>query len=163
MKTLDELGLGLEKGSLVLLDAAPLIYLVEGGTAARAGLLTAFLEASARGEIGLVASTLLWTEVLSRPRAREDARTADGYRRILADSGRLVLIPPDVAIAEEAARLLGAREGLGLADAFHLGTAIVRGAAAVLTNDEAWKAIPLETKRGPGRIQILLVDELAWA
>ena len=162
MKTLDELGLGLEKGALVLLDAAPLIYLVEGGTAARAGVLPAFLEAAAQGHIGLIASTLLWTEVLSRPRARQDGKTADEYRRLLADSSRLVLVPPDVAIAEEAASLLKAREGLGLADAFHLGTATIRGASAILTNDEAWKTLGLDLKKGPGRIRILLVDELAW-
>ena len=162
MKSFEDFNLGLGPGALVLLDSNPLIYRVEGGTAARAGVLDLFLEAAGRGRIGLVASTLVWTEVLTRPQALEDKAVADSYRRILADSSRLVLAALDVAIAEETARLLGRGLGrLGLADAVHLATARIRGVAAILTNDSAWRDRALD--KDPGLPRILLVDELAWS
>lgn len=163
MKSFDELELGLEKGALVLLDSSPLIYHVEGGTAARAAVLGYFLDAAKEGKIRLAASTLLWTEVLTRPQAGKDRAVADRYRQILSDSRSLVLAPVDVAIAEAAAGLLCRRAGrLELADAIHLATATTLGAAAILTNDEAWKEMLGDEKKDPGLARILLVDELAW-
>jgi len=160
MIDLDALGLGAE--CLVLLDSAPLIYLVEGGTAARASVLRAFLEAAERGRIRLVASTMLWAEVLTRPRAVAEPDLAAAYRRLLSDSASIVLAPVDVAVAEEAARLLGGDGHLELADALHLATASVLGVGAILTNDEAWKAKARGIQKDPGKPRVLLVDELAW-
>ena len=66
-------------------------------------------------------------------------------------------------MAEEAAALLASRR-IELADAIHIATAIVTGAQAMLTNDEAWRdlARDAEKKGGRGLPRVLLVDELAF-
>jgi predicted nucleic acid-binding protein len=143
----------LPDGSLVLVDAAPLVYLVEGQGPRRAAV-EGFLELARARSFRLAASTLVWTELLEGPLRSGDAALAERYRILLSDYSRLVLIPVDVAVAEEAARLAALR-GLGVADAVHVATAIVAGAKAVLGNDEAWGAVP---ECPP----LLLVDEMAF-
>lgn len=170
------LGLQLEKGSLVLIDSAPLVYLVEGGSgpSPRGGAASSVFAALKEGGLELIASTLLWTELLAGPLAEGKGELADRYRRLLADSSFLRLVPLDVAIAEEAARLMAEararKAGLALADSVHLATAAVEGAAALLTNDgglrEAAEALRpgREGKKGgrPALPEVLLFDELAY-
>jgi predicted nucleic acid-binding protein len=176
---IDLADLGLQKGDLVLLDSTSLVYLLEGGTGEVAGkrrhaTVRDFVDAARGGGIDLVASTLAWTEVLRGPLARGDAAQAAAARRLLSDSATIRLEAPDVAVAEEAAALIspggGAGGSPGLADAVHLATAMVLGAAAVLTNDGAWRAV-LERAvpamgrggtKGRGLPRVLLVDELAF-
>jgi predicted nucleic acid-binding protein len=173
---------GLEAGDLVLLDSAPLIYFLEAeagkappeAEASRAKLVGDFLEAAHAGGIRLVASTLAWTEILRGPLAIADRLRAEAGRRLLAASPFLCLEPVDVAIAEEAAGLLalfpgGSGRRLELADSLHLATAIVLGAAAILTNDGAWADIlalrsDTQAKKGKGRglPRVLLLDELLF-
>jgi len=168
------LDLGLEKGSLILLDAAPLVYLVEagGGSAFRASAARGLFAALRDEGFELCASTLLWTELLAGPLAAGDSLLADRYRALLADSRFARLIPLDAAIAEEAARLEASPllEGrLALADSIHLATAAVEGAQGLLTNDEALREAAERLKAGgeggrrrPALPEILLFDELAY-
>jgi len=177
------LELGLGRGDLVLVDTAPLVYLVEGsppragargaahpggsppdvaaggrtGAAApdrRARAAAAFFAAAEDGGLRLAASALAWTELLARPLREGDEALADRFRSFLADSKRLYLAPVDAAIADAAAALRGRRR-LELADAVQIATALVLGAAAVLTNDEAWRRVP-DCPR------VILLDELAF-
>jgi predicted nucleic acid-binding protein len=142
-------------GSVVLVDASALVYLVEGGDGnPRRAAVARFFEAAARGELGLLVSAVAWAELLEGPLRSGDAGLAARCRALLADSSRIKVEPVDVAIAEEAA-LLRARRGLGLADCIHIATARVLGADAALTNDEAWRRVP---ECPP----VLLVDELAF-
>lgn len=168
---LDLAELGLRRGDLVLLDTAPIIYLVESdaGSPGRAAVARFFAEAAAAGGLRLTASVVAWTEGLVGPIGSGDAETVDRFRRALSDSRTLVLEPVDVAIAEEAARLMSLPSRPGFPDAVHLATAAVLGAAAVLTNDEAWAAITASAGTGAYRhaaayrsMRILLVDELAF-
>ncbi len=147
--------LGLEEGSLVLVDTAPLAYLTDDGSGHRGKVAAAFLEAAAGGRIRLTASALVWTELLTRPLARGDGPAAERIRRLLSDSRTIVLAPFEVAIAEEAAILMATRKVLAMADALHLATAIVLRADAVLTNDSAWQEAGFP-------FRVLLVDELAF-
>lgn len=170
------LELGLRRGDLVLVDTAPLVHLVEGGpprggAGARGAALSggsppgaapdrraraaaAFFEAAEEGGLRLAASALAWTELLARPLREGDEALADRFRSFLADSRRLYLAPVDAAIADAAAALRGRRR-LELADAVQIATALVLGAAAVLTNDEAWRRVP-DCPR------VILLDELAF-
>ena len=170
---LDALEFGLEKGDLVLLDSAPLVYLIEGRGEARQVVVEAFFAAARASSIRLAASTLVWAELLRGPLARADEELSLSYRRLLSDSSLICLEPVDAAIAETAAGLVAAEAGrlsgkkatgpgLELPDAIHLATAIVLGAAAVLTNDEAWKAFAEARDFKPKLPPILLVDELAF-
>jgi predicted nucleic acid-binding protein len=176
---LDLAELGLRRGDLVILDAAPIIYLVEGdavpaGRAAvrrseRNGVARFFADAAREGNLRLAASTVAWTEVLAGPLAEGDGEKAASFRRALADWRLLTLEPVDVAIAEEAARLSALPVRPGFADAIHLATAAVLGAAAVLTNDDAWPAAVAAAGSGASphaaayrSLRVLLVDELAF-
>jgi len=145
--------LGLPRTPVVLVDSSALIYLIEGSERRRE-TVAAVLEAVADSGGRAVASTIVWTEVLARPLSERNAALAERYRILLADSRRIQLVPVDVAIAEEAARLV-AGNGLGIPDALHLATALVHRANAVLGNDEAWKSVP-------GCPRLLLVDEIAF-
>jgi predicted nucleic acid-binding protein len=156
-------GLGLAAGALVLLDTAPLVYLVEGSAGPRRSVVELFMEASGSGRLRLAVSAVAWAELLAG--AARNGALAERYRRVLADSSRIHVAPVDVAVAEEAARIVAAsrvarnatpaRPGLELADAIHLGTARVLGAAAALTNDEAWRGAAVG-------LRVFVVDELAF-
>jgi predicted nucleic acid-binding protein len=147
-------------GSLVLVDSSALIYLVEGeASSPRRRAVEGFFAKAALKGARFVASTLAWAELLEAPLARGDAPLATRYRSFLSDSSRIVLREVDVAVAEEAAALSASlpaarRRSLSTGDLIHIATAIVLGAEAVLTNDEAWREAP----RCP---PLLLVDELA--
>ncbi|MGO8692850.1 MAG: type II toxin-antitoxin system VapC family toxin [Rectinemataceae bacterium] len=146
-------GTDMPPNSSILVDSSPLVYLIEGSAARRRAVEDFLGYASGRG-CRLIASTIVWTELLRKPLGSGDATLADLYRTLLADSAHIVLVPVDVAVAEEAARLL-ARRPLEFADAIHLATARVEKVSAVLGNDAAWRRIP-ECPR------LFLVDELAF-
>jgi len=182
--------LGLKKGDLVLLDTAPLIYLIDlpsrnpdsqsGSEFGRQSAVRFFADCARDGTLRLAASAVAWTECLAGPLAAGDRSLAGSFRSALADSGFLTLEPVDAAIAEEAAWLLATSGGfsekrtrskrrLELADAMHIATARVLGAAAILTNDEAWRDFVELASSASSRggqvyrsIRILLVDELAF-
>jgi len=145
--------LGLGPGELLFVDSAPLIYLVEGEGRRRVAM-AALYGAAGRGELRLAASVLAWTELL---RKADKGEKSLSLRRLLADSSRLVLLPIDVAVADGAATLLrGAlRPGPSLPDALHLASALVAGAAAILTNDTAFRSF------APRGLRIIILDELA--
>ena len=160
---IDLTALGLKAGGLVLVDSGPLIYLSEVPAGRRKKTVEAFFEAAKAAGLDLEASTLVWTEVLRGCLASGDRGAAEAARSLLADSTRIRLEPLDVAVAEEAASLLAAGR-LELADAIHIATAIVTGAQAMLTNDEAWRDLvqDREKKGGRGLPRVLLVDELSF-
>jgi predicted nucleic acid-binding protein len=142
-------------GDLVLMDASPLVYLVEGEPGSpRRKAVEAAMSAMTLAGARLVASTVVWTELLAAPLRRGDDALATAYRSLLSDSSRITLESVDAAIAERAALLRSTRD-LELADSIHIATARILGAAAVLGNDEAWRRVP---ECPP----LLLVDELAF-
>jgi predicted nucleic acid-binding protein len=152
--------LDLPRGSVVLVDSSALVYLVEGESSSpRRRAVERFFAAAEAGGTRLVASTFAWTELLAGPISRGERELADAYRRLLADSSRILLREVDVAVAEAAAELAAAlpnarKRSVSSGDLVHVATAIAVGAAAILTNDAAWRALP----RCP---PLLLVDELA--
>ena len=150
----------LPDGALVLVDSSAIVYLVEGeeGSPRRRAVESFFVEAAARGWT-VIASTLIWKELLEKPLATEQGELAARYRRFLCDSSRIELRVVDVAVAEGAAVLAASlasalRRGISPADLVHVATAIVAGADAILGNDSDWRRIP----RCP---PIILIDELA--
>ena len=121
---------GLNEGDRVVVDSAPLIYLLEDHpTWARpfAGLF----EAEARGALRIAVSTVTVAEVLVGPlRHRQDA-LAKRYERALESFD---VVPVSAEIAVTAARLR-AGSGLRLPDAIQAATALEIGAAALVTHD----------------------------
>ena len=82
---IDLAALGLEAGSLVLVDSGPLIYLSGPSTARRKETVEAVFRAAKAGGVGLVASTLVWTEVLRGCLGSGDRGAAEAARRLLSD------------------------------------------------------------------------------
>ncbi len=151
----------LAPGAIVLVDSSALVYLVEGapGSSRRSAVERLLAEAETRG-LRLLASTLVWTELLEKPFADGDAALADRYRVLLCDSRRIELRVVDVAVADRAAALSASlapalRRRMSTADIIHIATALVAGAGAVLGNDEAWREVP-------SCPPLILVDELAF-
>jgi predicted nucleic acid-binding protein len=121
---------GLPLGAQVLVDTAPLIYLLEG----HARFLPLFLglfEADAAGELHIAISTITLAEVLTGPlRGGHDA-LAQRYEKALA---HYTVVPVSSSIAALAARMR-ARYRLRLPDAIQLATALDLEAAALVTHD----------------------------
>ena len=139
------------RGSVVGLDTAPLIYLIEESPLYLPAL-RAFFAAANQGEFKVVTSVLTLTEVLVHPLRRGNPRLVDEYRRILLNASHIDTLPVSKAIAEEAARLR-AVHNLRTPDAVQLATAITAGASSFLTNDARLAGLP-EPK-------ILLLSRLA--
>src|ERR1700719_2577240 len=92
------------RGTVVALDTAPLIYLIEENSI-YLPFVRPFFEAVDRGEFRVVTSVLTLTEVLVHPMRHGDHELADRYRRILLQENQLATVPVSGSIAEEAARL----------------------------------------------------------
>ena len=113
------------RGSIIGLDTAPLIYLIEERPICLPAL-QAFFGALSRGEFTVVTSALTLTEVLVHPFRQKNYGLAEEYRRILLHASHIETLPVSGAIAEEAARLRAMH---------NFRTPIVSGASAFLTND----------------------------
>src|SRR5687767_3515608 len=115
------------RGTIVGLDTAPLIYLIEENPS-YLPFVRPFFEAVDLGEFQLVTSTLTLAEVLVHPMRRGDHELADQYRRILLHANHVTTVPVSETIAEEAAQLR-ARHALRTPDAIQLATASCSGAS----------------------------------
>jgi predicted nucleic acid-binding protein len=127
-------------GTIVGLDTAPLIYLIEENPVFLP-FVRPFFEAVDRGEFRVVTSILTLTEVLVHPMRCGDQELADQYRRILLHASQVTTAPVSEMIADEAAQLR-ARHGLRTPDAIQLATAIRSGASSFLTNDTRLPNLP---------------------
>lgn len=121
---------GLREGDTVLVDTAPLIYVLEDHPqyAARfAGLFEAFEQ----GRVHICVSTICLAELLVGPLKAGQVALAKRYEKALAGFD---LIPVSSEIAVTAARLR-ADLGLRLPDALQAATALEVGASALVTHD----------------------------
>ena len=122
-------------GTIVGLDTAPLIYLIEESST-YLPIVRPFFEAVDRGDIHVVTSILTLTEVLVHPLRHGNKQLADSYRRILLQANHITTVPVTEAIAQQAAQLR-AVDGLRTPDAIQVATAVQAGASFFLTNDRA--------------------------
>lgn len=126
----DTLWCGLIKGDLVVVDAAPLIYVLEDHPQHAAAFVGLF-EAHERRQIRVAVSTISLAEVLVGPLKRGQEALAKRYERAL---GGFELLPVTQEIAVTAARLR-ASLGLRLPDALQAATGLESGAVALVTHD----------------------------
>jgi predicted nucleic acid-binding protein len=138
------------RGTVVGLDTAPLIYLIERHPK-YLPLVQPFFEAMARGEFFVVTSSLTLTEVLVHPLRRGDHLLANKYSSILRHTSHLATLPISPEIAEEAAQIRAAH-GVKTPDAIQLAAARFGGASAFLTNDSGLASIPV--------LSIIVLDQL---
>lgn len=116
--------------ALVLVDSAPIIYVLDGH-ATFAEKFRPLFEAHAAGRVRFAVTTVTITEVLVGPLQRGDEALARRYRAVLETWQP---VPLDVDIAETAARLRASLR-LKLADAVQAASAIAINAAALITHD----------------------------
>jgi predicted nucleic acid-binding protein len=121
---------GLPEGALLLVDTAPIVYVLEGHP--RFGRRFAPLfEAHAAGRLRFAVTTITIVEVLVGPLRAGNDVLARRYRTLL-ESWQAVAL--SVEIAESAARLRASLR-LGLADAVQAASALAINAAALVTHD----------------------------
>jgi predicted nucleic acid-binding protein len=138
------------RGTVVGLDTAPLIYLIEEHPVYLPGVRP-FFEAAHRREFRIVTSILSLTEVLVHPMRLGDHALVSQYRRILLQADQITVVPVSEIVAEEAAQLR-ARHSLRTPDAIHLATALRSGASSFLTNDRQMPKLP--------GLNLLVLDQL---
>ncbi|HEV2121955.1 MAG TPA: PIN domain-containing protein [Chloroflexota bacterium] len=139
------------RGSMVALDAAPVIYWAEEHPR-YLGLLDPVFEAINKAELRAVASTVALVEVLTLPLREGDEDLAQSYRDILTSTPSLAMLSVTPEIAEIAAELR-AKHSLKTPDAIHLATARHAGAAFFLTNDDRLPALP--------GLEVVVLEEVA--
>lgn len=126
----------LPNGALVLVDSAPIIYLLEYHPKFAARFRPVF-DRQAAGEIVFAVTTIAIAEVLAGPLGVGQEVLAKRYRSVM-ESWQVV--PLSTEIAESAARLRGNLK-LKLADAVQVASALAIGADALLTHDRDFSAV----------------------
>jgi len=128
----------------IALDTSVFIYQLEANPAYVA-LTDAVFEFVARSGNSAVTSTITMTEILVQPHRSMEEDRADEFYALLTTFPHLEWVPPDLAIADLAARLR-ATHGLKTPDALQVATATKSGATALITNDNRLAELPeLET------------------
>ena len=123
----------LEDGAVVLVDTAPIIYVLEAH-AQFAARFTPLFARHAESTLQLAVSTVTLSEVLAGPLSAGEEAIARRYRAMLESWG---VIDLTADIAEQAARMR-AQYRLKLPDAFQVATALAINADALVTHDRAF-------------------------
>lgn len=122
--------------ALVVLDSAPIIYLLEDHPRYRLRFEPIF-DSHAAGHIRFAVTTITIAEVLTGPLAAGEEMLARRYRGILES---WEVIDMDADIAESAARMRGLFR-LKLADAVQVASAIAINADALVTHDRDFSSV----------------------
>ena len=122
--------------ALLLMDSAPIIYVLEGHPKLGPRFKPLF-EAHATGRLRFAVTTITIVEVLSGPLRAGNEALARRYRAVLESWQPIEL---DVDIAESAARLRASLR-LRLADAVQAASALAINAAALVTHDRDFSRV----------------------
>jgi predicted nucleic acid-binding protein len=120
----------LPEQALLLIDSAPIIYVLESRTILADRFLPLFA-AHAEGRFRFAATTITLAEVLTGPLQAGDEELAQRYRAVL-ESWQMVDL--NAQIAQTAARLRASLK-LKLPDAVQAASAVAINAAALVTHD----------------------------
>jgi predicted nucleic acid-binding protein len=121
---------GLPENALLLVDSAPIIYVLEDHPEFAPAFRPIF-EAHEKGLVRFAVTTVTLAEVLTGPLSKGDEVLAEKYRATLRS---WYVVDLDAETAESAARLRAALK-LKLADAVQAASALAIGADALVTHD----------------------------
>jgi predicted nucleic acid-binding protein len=127
---------GLPENALLLVDSAPIIYVLEDHPDL-AGVFGPVFEAHDKGLVRLAVTIVTLAEVLTGPLSVGDEVLAERYRSTLKS---WFVVDLDPEIAESSARLRAALK-LKLADAVQCASALAIGADALVTHDRDFSAV----------------------
>jgi predicted nucleic acid-binding protein len=139
-------------GKLVAFDSAPLIYYLEEHPdylAVVDEMFNAFDRGSARG----MTSVLTLLEVMVMPLRKGQQELAKEYGQLLTHAAGITIYPIDAEVCERAAQLRAGYAWLRTPDALQIATAIAKGAALIVSNDQPWKRVT--------EIEVMLLKEYA--
>ncbi len=137
-------------GQRLYLDANLYIYLFEGAEPYRERMRRLVSEID-RWESEVIASELMFAELLPRPLREGRQDLVDRYLELMQRTPAINLVPVDRRIILRAARLR-ADAGLRSMDALHLATALVHDCGTFLTNDRRLVSVD--------DLQVLTLSEL---
>jgi predicted nucleic acid-binding protein len=126
----------LAEGALVLVDSAPIIYVLEAHPRFARRFRPLF-DRQAAGEIAFAVTTVTIAEVFTGPLAAGEEALAKRYRAAM-ESWRVIDLTAD--LAESAARLR-ASLNLRLPDAIQLASALAANADALVTHDRDFSRV----------------------
>jgi predicted nucleic acid-binding protein len=127
---------GLPENALLLVDSAPIIYVLEEHTPL-APIFRPVFEAHEKGLVRLAVTTVTLAEVLTGPLRNSDEVLAERYRSTLKS---WYVVDLDSEIAESAARLRASLK-LKLADSVQAASALAIGADALVTHDRDFSPV----------------------
>jgi predicted nucleic acid-binding protein len=127
----------LPEQALLLIDSAPIIYVLEDHPQFGPRFAPLFA-AHAAGRLRCAVTTITIAKVLVGPLRAGDDALAQRYRAILGSWQPIAL---DLEIAASAARLRASLR-LGLADAVQAASALAINAAALVTHDRDFSGLP---------------------
>lgn len=127
---------GLPENALLLIDSAPIIYVLEEHPEL-AAVFKPLFGAHDEGLVRFAVTTVTLAEVLTGPLSARDEVLAEQYRATLKS---WFVVDLDAEIAESAARLRAACK-LKLADAVQAASALAIGADALVTHDRDFSAL----------------------
>ena len=142
---------GIEAGTRLLFDTVALIYYFEEHRkyGRQAEELVRLVE---KGKVSALVSTLLLAELLVMPYRQGRAEMAKQLVAELTAFPNLEVLPVDILVASEAARLQ-ASYGLRTPDAMHAATALTAQVDLFITNDHQLRCLEKE------KIRVWLFDE----
>lgn len=127
---------GLPENALLLVDSAPIIYVLESHPEFAPAFRPVF-EAHEKGLVRFAVTTVTLAEVLTGPLSKGDEVLVEKYRATLRS---WFVVDLDAETAESAARLRAALK-LKLADAVQAASALAIGADALVTHDRDFSAL----------------------
>jgi predicted nucleic acid-binding protein len=127
---------GLPENALLLVDSAPIIYVLEDHPEF-APVFSPIFEAHEKGLVRFAVTTVTLAEVLTGPLSKGDEVLTEKYRATLKS---WFVVDLDAETAESAARLRTALK-LKLADAVQAASALAIGADALITHDRDFSAL----------------------
>ncbi|MEZ0314053.1 MAG: type II toxin-antitoxin system VapC family toxin [Myxococcota bacterium] len=135
MKLLD----AIPEGAVVTVDAAPIIYVLDGHKKLGPAYAPLF-QAVEEGRNAIVISTITIAQVIAGPLSARNTALAERYRMALTSSTGWSTQDVTVDVAERAARLR-VDHGLRLPDAIQLATALLSGSHALVTHDRDFSSV----------------------
>ena len=134
----------------IALDSSCFIYHIEKNRKYIEFTRIIFKELLPKGSIQAIGSTLVITEILTKPYKLGRSDLALAYRTLMKAIPNFYLVAPNEQICDHAA-ILRAKYNLRTPDAIHIATAIEQNAGAIVGNDKKWKRIK--------EIAVLVLDD----
>ena len=134
----------------IALDSSCFIYHIEENPKYVELTKIIFEELLPVGRIEAIATTLVITEILTKPYSHNRQDLVLDYRDLILGLSNFSMFAPDEQICDNAAQIRS-RYGFKTPDAIHLATAIEENASVIVGNDRQWKRIK--------EIAVLVLDD----